>query len=108
MSRHIGTRWSMSCPGLRGFRECWRQAVGRVKEELKSMVTLITQNTALRTASVSDLSGVLVAIVDMHGLLIFHIQSTNVIADEVFIQVMLFQDHSDQSIQFCVISTSLS
>ena len=30
---HIGTRWSMTVmPGLRGFRECWRQAVARVNK----------------------------------------------------------------------------
>ena len=43
---------------------------------MKSMATFITQNIALRTASVGYLSRVLVAIVDMHGLVIFLIQST--------------------------------
>ena len=44
------------------------------KEEMKSMATLITQNGGLRTESVGYLSRVLVAIVDMHELLIFVIQ----------------------------------
>ena len=46
------------------------------KEELKSMATFITQNIALRIASVGYQSRVLAAIVDMHWLIIFLIQST--------------------------------
>ena len=52
----------------------WLSSVGdkplKSEEDLKSIVRFITQNKALTTASVGYLSRVLVAIVDMNGLII--------------------------------------
>ena len=57
-----GSTWFSRVLEIRGWKG---------EEELKSMAKFMDQNRALRTASVSYLSRMLVAIVDMHGLLIF-------------------------------------